>query len=199
MNTPSKNIYLVAFVFIVAIAIVAWLYVVNKNNPIQTSLLNPSGESATDTVPGQLPSAQPARNQNADTVQELPEPPSIPGQKIDAPEISEKYGQYAFETFEKDSDLVGKIKSVYPAFKTELMYVSFPSQAYKMDDGKEYLALGGCTEHDCGGTGMVALYNLTDDKTYLAKESTSQIGFEKYYGNPSEDEENIMLNYYLSK
>jgi hypothetical protein len=213
MDTRSKNIILVSFVVAVAVAIFTWLYIVNRNNPIDTSVIFPNTQNTptTSSTPNQLPATQPSQNKNnnqtannnpnqpTNTIQKLPEPPPVPGNKIDAPDVLEKYGKYAFEAFDKSPALVEKLQEIYPTFKTEMMYVSFPSQAYHLSNGKDYLALGGCTEHDCGGTGVIVLYNLTNDKIYMGKEGKSQIGFEKYFGDPSEDEKNTMLNYYFQK
>ena len=175
-------------------AAIMLLIINRKQNSVAPQNNNQSSQS-------QLPVSQPAdtnTNQATGTTEKPTAIPSVPGEKTDNPDILAKYGRFAFETLKKFPSLLHQIRTVDPGFNPDQMETSFPSHVYHLNNGKDYLALGGCTAHNCGGTEIVILCNVTDKLVYIGKEGVDQTGLEMI-GDPSQEEQDTMLNFYLQE
>lgn len=202
MNRNTKIIIGAASFLILALAL---FFFVNRKQSSTSLSGNSSSAPATQAT---LPPPQPAvdsTNPSNQTVSSQDQttisasnPPTLPGKKVDTPAILDKYGKFAFETFQKYPAMVDQIKILDKNFTPSQMDPSYPSHVYHSDSEKDYLLLGGCTEHNCGGTRIIVAYNVTDDKVYIGKENSTGTQLQ-FFGNPSEVEKAIMINFYLQK
>lgn len=193
----AKISIFIAIVIVIFLAIILVTYVKLQSNTQKPQIMPES--------PAILPAGSINENQKKSTENKLIEneakpfeAPPIPGEKTDDQNILEKYGKYAFETFDKYPALVRQIRTTDPSFHPEQMDTSFPSNAYRLKNGKDYLALGGCTPHNCGGTAVIVLCNVTEKLVYVGRENIEQSGLD-FIGNPNQDEKDTMLNFYLQK
>lgn len=202
--SKGTKIFLIIILIIAVISALA-IFLMRKQAP------NTADQSLNQTTQNTLPASQPAAgnqnnqanpNSSQSAVNTVPSgstaPASPSGKETASSEILNKYGKYAFETFQKYPALTDQLKTLDPNFNSSQMDPSYPSRTYRLSDGKDYLALGGCTERNCGGTKIIVLYNIADNKVYLGKENSAQTQLQ-FFGNPSDEEKNTMTNFYLQK
>lgn len=196
------KIFLIIIFVLVLISILAF-FLMRKRAPVATNQSTnqttqntlPASQSATSNQQTNISSGQTATNTvpSDSTAAALPS-----GKETVSSEILNQYGKYAFETFQKFPSLVRQIRALDSNFNPSQMDPSYPSRTYSLSNGKDYLALGGCTEHDCGGTKIIVLYSVTDNSVYLGKENSTQTQLQ-FFGNPTDEEKNTMTNFYLQK
>lgn len=202
MNRNTK--ILIGAASFLILALVLFFFFTRKKTPISSPGNSGSGQAVQSTLPSSQPagsignsSSQTSSSQNQATV-DANNPPALPGKKTDTPEILDKYGKFAFETFQKYPELVDQIKILDKNFAPSQMDPSYPSHVYRSDSGKDFLLLGGCTEHNCGGTRIIVIYNVIDNKVYMGKENSTGTQLQ-FFGNPGDHEKSIMINFYLQK
>jgi len=194
MIKKLKIIIIIVFILLVAVSAMTFWFLNRRQKAVSPQNDAPSSQS-------QLPASQPAStntNQTTEITEKQPATPFVSGEKTDNPDILKKYGMYAFETLKKYPGLVHDIRIVDPGFNPDQMETSFPSHVYHLNNGKDYLALGGCTAHNCGGTVVIILCNVTDKLVYIGRENAAQSSLD-FTGNPSQEEKNTMLNFYLQE
>jgi hypothetical protein len=123
---------------------------------------------------------------------------ALPGKELALSDLSSQYGDYAFKIFKNYPEMIGEIKNIDPTFNPEKMDPSFPVHAYQLENGGKYLAFGGCTAHNCGGTGIFAIFEEKSNATFLAKENESQAELQ-FFGNPTAKERDLLVYYYYHK
>ena len=197
------KIFLIIISVLVLISVLAF-FLMRKRAPVATN------QSANQTTQNTLPTSQSATSNQqtnatssgqtaTNTVPSDSTAAASPsGKETALSEILSQYGKYAFETFQKFPSLVRQIRTLDSNFNPSQMDPSYPSRTYRLSNGKDYLALGGCTEHDCGGTKIIVLYSVTDNSVYLGKENSEQTQLQ-FFGDPTDEEKNTMTNFYLQK
>lgn len=202
MNKNAKIFIGAASCFILALIL---FFSFARYRTSTSSPVNSGNQQATQkTLPSSLPAPSNANSSSQTSLSQdqtavnANNPPPLPGKKTDTPEILDKYGKFAFETFQKYPAIVDQIKILDKNFDPTQMDPSYPSHAYRSDDGKDYLLLGGCTEHNCGGTRIIVIYNVTDNKVYMARENSDETRLQ-FFGNPGNQEKDILINFYLQK
>lgn len=203
----SKGIKIILIIILIIAAVSALaIFLMRKQAP---PTANPSNSSSFQNA---LPASQPApdnqknqANTNSsaptatNTLPTNPTTPTLPaGKETSSSEILNRYGKFAFNTFQKYPSLVDQLKGLDPNFNPSQMDPSYPSRTYRLSDGNDYLALGGCTAHNCAGTKVIVLYNVTDNKVYLGRENSAETQLQ-FFGDPSDEEKNTMTNFYLQK
>lgn len=199
----KRNIPILPLIAVAFILLGLLLFVTRKN-----SILTPNKGNGQHTQNNSsLPQAQKTRppeeeqleqNQTLVTIDDSSRNTVLPGKSEDNSDLLNKYGKYAFETFQKYPDLVEKIKLLDNSFNSSQMDPSFPSHVYQLDNGKEYLALGGCTAHNCAGTKIIIIYNEKDDAIFMAKENDFETQL-RIIGDPSEQERDLLIYFYFLK
>lgn len=196
------KIFLIIISVLVLISILAF-FLMRKRAPTATN------QSANQTTQNTLPASQSAAsNQKTSASSGQTATNTVPsdstavaspsGKETASSEILSQYGKYAFETLQKFPSLVRQIRALDSNFSPSQMDPSYPSRTYSLSNGKDYLALGGCTEHDCGGTKIIVLYSVADNSVYLGKENSAQTQLQ-FFGDPTDEEKNTMTNFYLQK
>jgi hypothetical protein len=123
---------------------------------------------------------------------------SLAGKEIPDSPLAAEYGTYAFETLQKHPELIGQITALDSDFEKSKMDPSFPSKIYQTDDAKKYLVFGGCTAHDCAGTGIFAVFNTENKEMFIAKENEFQTELQ-FFGNPPAKEKDLLVYYYYHR
>jgi len=139
-----------------------------------------------------------ATSQTGATASSSAEDASSSGEQAGDSKLLEKYGKYAFETFQRYPDIVDRIKGLDSGFVPSQMDPSYPSRIYRTGDGKNHLLLGGCTEHNCSGTKIIVAYNITDNEVSIGKENGARDQL-FFLGDPNDEEKEIMTRFYLQK
>lgn len=189
-NILKKIIFIIALLTMLA---VVTLFLIEKKNPVKEPSANVPFQQVEDPMANEAP---PTPNQTTVDINDSSKNTPLPGKQTDNPDISSKFGKYAFEAFQKNSDLAEKIKTIDNNFDPSQMGTSFPSHTYLLDNGKEYLALGGCTPHDCAGTEKVVIYSVKSGSLFGAAENRAQTQL-RISGNPDESEKNLLMYYYF--
>jgi hypothetical protein len=198
----NTKIFLIIISILVLISILAFflmqkraLIATNQDTNQATQNTLPTSQSATSNQQNTASSSQTATN-TAPSDSTASASPS--GKETASSDILNQYGKYAFETFQKFPSIVRQLRALDSNFSPSQMYVSHPSRTYNLGNGKDYLALGGCTKHDCSGTTIIVLYSVTDNSIYLGKENSEQTQLQ-FFGDPTDEEKNTMTNFYLQK
>ncbi|HBB37317.1 MAG: hypothetical protein A2374_02510 [Candidatus Moranbacteria bacterium RIFOXYB1_FULL_44_23] len=136
--------------------------------------------------------------------QPIPLPPSSFSSEWEKRKQENKYQPYRLEQYShdilKDSpNIVGQTKELMSDFSIAKMAVSTPASNIVLNDGREILLLFGCTEHNCGGTGIVIAYDKSGSRVYLLSEETSSGEEYKILGNPDEEIRNLLIDYYQNE
>lgn len=191
MNRNTKII--LAIILVVILTSILLFFLARRNAPVITN------KNASQTTQNTLPVSQNSTQKATNTIPYgSTEAASPSGKETASSEILSQYGKYAFETLQKFPSLVKQITDLDSDFNPSQMYISYPSRTYSLSNGKDYLAFGGCTEHNCGGTKIIALYCVTDNSIYLGKENDAQTQLQ-FFGDPTDEEKNTMTNFYLQK
>lgn len=190
----SRNTKIIlAIVFVVILVSILLFFLTRKSVPATTN------QGTSQTTQNTLPVSQNSTQKATNTIPSgSAEAASPSGKETASSEILSQYGKYAFETLRKFPSLVKQITALDGNFNPSQMYISYPSRTYRLSNGKDYLSFGGCTERNCGGTKIIALYSVTDNSVYLGKENDAQTHLQ-FFGDPTDEEKNTMTNFYLQK
>lgn len=95
--------------------------------------------------------------------------------------LSEKYGDYVFEAFERNPQILKSVKKVKPTFSTKDVWVSSLSRAFRFSDGSTLLIFRGCRRGNCPGTGHIVVFDPQKKQAFLLKEENDDW---KTFGSP---------------
>jgi hypothetical protein len=187
MSRKIFKIYLViiALIFIAAFFATRKMRLLQQTSQIQTEADKPASKQASET-PDRL------------LLDERTKQTALAGKEISDSPLAAEYGAYAFETLQKNPKLIEQIKTLDSDFEKNKMDPSFPSKIYQTDDEKKYLAFGGCTAHNCAGTGIFAVFNTENKEIFIATENEFQTELQ-FFGTPAAKERDLLVYYYYHR
>jgi Inhibitor of vertebrate lysozyme (Ivy) len=107
--------------------------------------------------------------------------------------------ELSYKFLQDNPDVVSAIRVVMPDFKITEMATSIPLSSARLSDGKEILLLSGCTEHNCGGTGIIVAYSQKENKAYVLKERLSGEQSYDILDDPPQEIRNLLACYYQNE
>jgi hypothetical protein len=190
-----KNTLKIIIFFVVALVFLAMLAltILEKNAPAGEPKNNIQQPQPRASSPSEI---SPTPDQTSIAIDDSLKNRPLLGKQTDNSDILSRYGKYAFESFQKNPDLIEKIRAVDNNFDPSQMETSFPSHTYLLDNGKEYLVIGGCTPHDCAGSEKIILYSEKSNLLFEAMENSSQTQLQ-IIGSPTEKEQDLITYYYF--
>ena len=124
--------------------------------------------------------------------------PHLEGHFLTREDLKQKFGEYAYETLQKNPQIILAIVKVKPDFQEKDVGVSFCTKFFLSWDGRMIFLINGCTPHRCAGTENLIAYEPENQKACVLKESQDQESI-TIYGQPDRITRDLLIYWYLHR